>query len=151
MKLTKGGKLEPPNICFLCETTPAIGSDVVDTERYFDGWPATLRGRRYVCQRCVEGMLKFFNFATDDEITRAVSGELEAQSIIRGIKLRLDELYTDMKQLTENPSVFKEAGRESLESESLVAQTGESPVEAEAPSGPRGSGKAKRVSKSTAA
>lgn len=124
MKVTTGGKLERPNICFLCETTPQAGTKVIDTERYFDGWPHNLQGRRYVCERCVTEMFKFFEFASRDEVTQAVAGELEAQAIIRGIKLRLDDLYNDMKQLTENPNVFKEAGRESLESESKAFAPG---------------------------
>lgn len=124
MKVTEGGKLERPNVCFLCETTPAVGSKVIDTERYFEGWPATLQGRRYVCERCVIEMFKFFDFASRSEVFDAQRNELEAQAIIRGIKLRLDTLYTEMKQLTENPNVFKEAGLESLESESKTAVPG---------------------------
>jgi hypothetical protein len=109
MKLTEGGKLERPNVCFLCETTPAAGSKVIDTERYFDGWPANLHGRRYVCERCINDMVKFFEFTTLEHVRQAQLDVLERDAIIRGIKLRLDALYGDIKRLTENPNVFSQA------------------------------------------
>lgn len=106
MKLTFGGQLERPNLCFLCETTPPIGTKVVDTERYFDGFPHTLRGRRYVCEKCVNSMVKFFDLADARTVEVARSEELRAQLLLRGLKLRLDKLVDDLQKVAEAPEVL---------------------------------------------
>lgn len=127
MKLTVGGKLERPNVCFLCETTPAEGTKVVDTERYFDGFPLSLQGRRYVCSRCINQMVEFFGFTTLEKVELAEAALADAQSIIRGIKLRLDSLASDMVHLTESPNVFKtepEVELEGVEDESQASTPG---------------------------
>lgn len=108
MKLTYGGKLERPNLCFLCERTPAIGTKVVDTERYFDGWPANLQGRRYVCESCVNDMTKFFGYADLATVERADAEAQLARNILKGLKQRLNVLYADLQQIAENPSLLVE-------------------------------------------
>lgn len=109
MKLTEGGKLERPNVCFLCETTPAHGTKVIDTERYFDGHPFNLQGRRYVCEKCINDMVKFFNFADRDAVDRAYSEANEARLVLRSFKWRIDQLFNDLKNLAESPHSLVEA------------------------------------------
>jgi len=104
MKLTEGGRLERPNICWLCERTPDIGMPVIDTEKYFDGWPYNLQGRRYVCERCIKEMLKFFGFAEDDAIIQAQIAQLRAEGVVRGVKQRLDTLVFELAHLADDPS-----------------------------------------------
>jgi len=106
MKLTEGGKLERPNICTICERTPEVGTKVVDTERYFEGWPYVLQGRRYVCDRCIKEMLKFFDFADRNEVAIAQVGQQRAEAVVRGVKLKVDSLVKELRTLAEDPSVF---------------------------------------------
>ena len=106
LKLTEGGKLDRPNVCFLCETTPPHGMKVVDTERYFDGHPFNLQGRRYVCEKCINSMLVFFDFVDLNRLEQAEIATLNAQNILRGLKLRLDTLFNDLKQIAENPNLL---------------------------------------------
>lgn len=106
MKLTEGGKLERPNVCFLCETTPDHGTKVIDTERYFDGHPYTLQGRRYVCEKCINSMLKFFDFADLATVERAEAERLHAEQVLRGLKVRIDVLFNDLRHIAENPSIL---------------------------------------------
>jgi hypothetical protein len=106
MKLTEGGKLERPNICTICERTPEVGTKVVDTERYFEGWPYVLQGRRYVCEKCIKEMLKFFDFADRNEVLIAQTAQLRAEAVVRGVKLKVDSMTKELRTLAEDPSVF---------------------------------------------
>jgi len=108
MKLTYGGKLERPNLCFLCETTPDHGTKVIDTERYFDGHPYNLQGRRYVCEKCINSMLVHFDLADRATVERAENAELQAQMVLRGLKQRIDVLFNDLRHLAENPTALME-------------------------------------------
>jgi len=108
VKLTEGGRLDRPNVCTICERTPEIGTKVIDTERYFDGWPATLQGRRYVCERCINEMVKFFDFASHNEVAQAQIAQERAEAVVRGVKTRIAVLATDMKTIAADPSVFME-------------------------------------------
>ena len=108
MKLTEGGKLERPNLCFLCETTPDHGTKVIDTERYFDGHPFNLQGRRYVCEKCINSMLVHFDLADRATVERAEQETLNAQMILRGLKLRIDVLFKDLRHIAENPTALME-------------------------------------------
>jgi hypothetical protein len=110
MKLTFGGKLDRPNVCFLCETTPEPGSKVIDTERYFDGFPHNLRGRRYVCEKCVNSMVKFFDLADLATVERAQAEAQFAQDMLQGLKRRVYDLFEDLRQIAENPNILVEAG-----------------------------------------
>ena len=110
MKLTKGGTLERPNLCTICERTPGVGERVVDTEKYFDGFPVNLQGRRYVCERCATEMFKFFDYATQEEVWLARREEAQAKAILRGLKFRLDELSNDLRRIAENPQALTEVG-----------------------------------------
>lgn len=59
MKLvSQDTRLDPPYVCFICEGSPQreIGEQVVDTEYVYNPpAPSGLRGRKYICGRCVEG------------------------------------------------------------------------------------------------
>ena len=108
MKLTEGGRLQRPNLCFLCETTPDHGTKVIDTERYFDGHPFNLQGRRYVCEKCINSMLVHFDLADRATVERAENDTLQAQRVLQGLKRRIDILFNDLRQLAENPTALME-------------------------------------------
>lgn len=78
MKLTEGGRLERPNACTICERTPEIGEEVIDTERYFDGWPASLHGRRYICKKCATEAAKLVSGLISQREYDFIVGELKA-------------------------------------------------------------------------
>jgi len=127
MKLTEGGRLERPNVCFLCETTPGHGTKVIDTERYFDGHPYNLQGRRYVCERCINDMLKFFDFADIATVERANAEKLQAEQILRGLKLRLNTLFEDLRNITESPNILIDEVRNVSETRLGSGAMGEKP------------------------
>lgn len=127
MKITEGGKLDRPNVCFLCETTPPHGMKVVDTERYFDGHPYNLQGRRYVCEKCINSMLVFFDFVDLNRLEQAELEAKNAQNILRGLKLRLDTLFNDLRQIAESPNLLLDglSGSVREQSQSIVVGNGE--------------------------
>lgn len=106
MKLTEGGRLERPNLCWICERTPAIGTPVIDTERYFDGHPFSLQGRRYVCLKCVQEMAKFFGFVPSERMEQAEIAKQRAEGVVRGVKLQLDRLSNELKALAVDPGTL---------------------------------------------
>lgn len=108
MKLTEGGRLERPNLCWICKRTPPVGSAVIDTEKYFEGWPHDLQGRQYVCEACATQMASFFGFAARDEVEIAQTAQARAEAVVRGVKQRLDTMIADLKNLAADPSVFME-------------------------------------------
>lgn len=93
MKLTEGGKLDRPNVCTICERTPDIGEECVDTERYFDGFPHNLRGRRYICKKCVTDAAKLISGLVSQKEYDAIVGELAAANLeLKQIKEKLGVL-----------------------------------------------------------
>jgi len=124
MKLTYGGKLDRPNVCFLCETTPDHGTKVIDTERYFDGHPFNLQGRRYVCEKCINSMLVYFDLATHVEVERAQAELSRSNQVIRGMKQRIDVLFNDLRYLVENPTALTEVSSEPVR-EAVASSVGD--------------------------
>lgn len=94
MKLTEGGKLDRPNLCTICERTPEIGAPVVDTEKYFDGYPHNLQGRRYVCDKCA------------DSINRLIQGDVTEEQH----QLVVEELSAKTRELLELKRLFEDLG-----------------------------------------
>lgn len=95
MKLTKGGKLDRPNLCCLCERTPPIDAPVIDTGRYFDGFPHNLQGRRYVCEICIKSMCKFIDLIPMKQVEEIISERDQAL-------LELKELKAVFSRLSES-------------------------------------------------
>ena len=59
MDLVKAGNLGAPNVCFICESFPAEGSSLVDTQRDHEyGNFRPLSGRKYVCESCVNELAR---------------------------------------------------------------------------------------------
>ena len=109
MKLTEGGRLERPNICWICKRTPPIGSVVVDTEKHFEGYPFELNGRLYVCETCATQIAGFFDLVDKNQVEIAHTAQARAEAVVRGVKLRVDQLVKDLSTLALDPSVFMEA------------------------------------------
>ncbi len=108
MKLTEGGRLERPNICWICSRTPEVGSAVIDTEKVFDGYPYNLNGRMYVCETCATQIAGFFDLVSKDAVEIAQNEQKRAEGVVRGVKQRLDTLIFELKGLAENPSALTE-------------------------------------------
>lgn len=106
MKLVEGGKLQRPNVCWICQRTPAIGSPVIDTEKYFEGYPHNLQGRMYVCEKCALEIAKHFDLADAETIRLARREAEQAAFILRGLKQRLDGIVYDLVHIAESPEAF---------------------------------------------
>lgn len=91
MKLVKGGELQRPNLCTICERTPAIGEVVIDTEKYFDGFPHNLQGKRYVCKRCSQEFARLIRGdVVEAEYQRVVMERDNALEKLKRIKDRIE-------------------------------------------------------------
>lgn len=125
MKLTKGGSLARPNVCFICETTPPIDSKVIDTERFYDpGYQTRLGGEKYVCEKCVNQMASFFEFASADRVHIAEHQANQDRLILRGLKWRLDALFEDLRHIAENPGLIMD-GDLSVQDKGSASPSGE--------------------------
>jgi hypothetical protein len=66
-------RLNPPFICFICESSPPRDAiDVVDSGYDFNpAFLTSISGEKYLCARCVEAAAKVLGFVQTDELDTA--------------------------------------------------------------------------------
>lgn len=98
-------RLVPPFICFLCETSPQreAGVHVVDTQRNFDPpAPSPLKGRKLVCERCVEEMANLLGFRNGEQVDDAKAKLDAARAALEPIQHVIQSLAADIRSRVTN-------------------------------------------------
>ena len=108
-KLPKEVTPLPPNMCFICETTPRrdAGEDIVDTTRTFEPTPPNARsGRIYVCSNCVDGLARAMGYVKSGEVEKARKAVMDAQETLARLKDRIRGLLGELTgSVTENNTI----------------------------------------------
>lgn len=94
-------RLQPPFLCFLCEThiQREAGVRVIDTGRDFDpAAPVHLKGRKVVCERCVDEAARLLGYVKSEDVDMADKALQELREHTLKILPLVQGLEEDIKQ-----------------------------------------------------